>query len=148
MAQTARNIPANYPQPLGNRILRADAQRQVSMVRQEMVTHLLGVLSETRDQSIRSRLIKLIESNLRSGILSARRSEGLWPSLDDARTAIEGRKDAKPAVVKKHLKLFEQYDRVQRRSLALLDDSFESVRVILERLQPSESAALPSAAAQ
>ena len=148
MAQSGRNIPATFPQPSGNQILKADAQRQISMLRQEMVTDLLSILSDSREASVRGRLIKLIEANLRHGWAAARRAEDLWPSLDDVRQIIEKRSDIKPAAARKHLKLFEQLDRVQHRSLALLSHSFENIRLILDRIQPTEPVVpKPSAAA-
>ena len=138
MAQTIRTIPASFPQPLGNRLLNADTQRQISILRQEVVTELLAVLGEVREGGVRTRLIKIIETNLRQGLAAARRSEELWPSVDEVKQTIQARPETKPALVNKHLKLFEQYDRVQHRSLGLLADSFEHIRVILDRVQPPE----------
>jgi hypothetical protein len=135
MAQSARTIPANYPGTLGIQILKAEAQRQASMLRQEVVTDLLSILSETRETNVRNRLIKLVEANLRAGLTAAQKAEDSWPEAAEAKELLENRKDAKPAVARKQLKVFEQCDRVHRRSLALLNDSFDHIRVILDRLQ-------------
>jgi hypothetical protein len=131
---TTRAVPANYPQPLGTSMLKADAQRQISMLRQETVTELLSILAETHEPAIRLRLIKLIENQLRSGLAAVERAEDLWPSLQDAREVILT-PDRKPAVQKRHLRVYEQLDRVQRRSWELLHDSFDNVRLILDRVQ-------------
>jgi len=94
MAQ--RRLPPNFPQPLGSHIQQADALRQLSMLRQEIVAK---------------------------------------------------QPDLKPALAKRHLKLFDQLDRVHRRSLGLLADSFGHIRVILDRIQPPQvPAAKPSPA--
>lgn len=138
MAQTPRSIPTNYPQPLGTRIQKADAQRQASVLRQEFVTELVSILSETKEPAVRGRLLRLIASNLKLGMTAARKAEDLWPELEDVKELVEKNGEAKPAVAKKHLRLFEQFDRVQRRSLALLENSFENIQVILDRTQPAE----------
>jgi hypothetical protein len=135
MAQTARNLPANYPQPLGNQILKADALRQVSMVRQEIVTDLLAVLPDTHEPAVRARLVKLVEGHLKTGMAAALRSQELWPDMAKAKEIIHGDEKLKPATVKKQLRLFEQLDLVQRRSLALLENSFTNIRLILDRMQ-------------
>ncbi len=137
MALAPRTIPANFPQPLGTRIQKADTHRQASMLRQEFVTELVVVLAEAREGAVRTRLIKLIETNLRLGMAAARKAEDLWPEMGEVRDLVE-KNATKPAVARKHLKLFEQLDRVQRRSLALLENSFENIELILERTQPPE----------
>jgi hypothetical protein len=131
---TTRAVPANYPQPLGSQMLRADGQRHISMLRQEILTELLSMLTEAHEPAIRSRLTRLIESQLRSGFSALQRAENLWPDSDEAREVIGGSK-LKPAVQKRHLKLFDRLDRVQRRSWDLLNDSFANVRLILDRVQ-------------
>ena len=138
-APTPRTLPANYPQPLGTQMLRADFQRQFSMLRQEIVSDLLGVLTEAYEPAIRAQVLKLIENHLRSGLAAARKAEDLWPDLEDARETISGT-ELKPAVQRRHLKLFEQFDRVQRRSWPLLNDSFANVRLILDRVPNAERA--------
>lgn len=147
MAQTVRNLPASYPQPLGSQILKADAQRQLSMVRQEVVTDLLTLLTSVRDPSVRERLVKLLEAHLKSGISAAQRSQDLWPEAEAVKKLIESDDKRKPTASKKFLRLFEQYDRVQRRSLALLEESFGHARVILDRIQPVEPVSPPPAVA-
>jgi len=139
MARSARSIPPNYPQPIGTQLLKADAQRQISIVRQEVVTDLLSVLADLREPQVRQRLVKVIESNLRAGLTAAEKAESLWPELQAVQESLAAKADLKPALAKKHLKLFEQFDRVQRRSLALLAESFDHIRVILDRLQPPDS---------
>jgi hypothetical protein len=136
MAQP-RILPANYPQPLGNHVLRADVHRQMSILRQEIVTELLSVLGEAREPAVRSRLVKLIESQLRTGRAALEKAENLWPTLAEAKEAVQST-ETKPATQKRHLKLFEHFDRVQRRSWALLHDSFDNVRLIVDRVQPAE----------
>ncbi len=140
MTQARRTIPANYPQPLGAHLLRAETQRQIGMVRQEIVTDLLSVLNEAREPNTRSRLIKLVESNLRSGLTAIRRAEDLWPELEEAQESIAKHAAEKPALAKKHLKLFESFDRVQRRYLEILHHSFANTQVILDRLHPVQPA--------
>lgn len=117
--------------------MKADAHLQASVLRQEFVTELVAVLAESREGSVRTRLIKLIEANLRMGMAEARKAESLWPEMGEVRESVE-KNAAKPAVARKHLKLFEKFDRVQRRSLALLENSFENIELILERTQPPE----------
>jgi hypothetical protein len=137
MAIASRSIPANYPQPLGSRIQKAEALRQASVLRQEFVTELVAVLAQSKETPVRDRLIKLIETNLRLGMAAARKAEDLWPELAEVREIVE-KNAAKPSTARKHLKLFEQFDRVQRRSLALLENSFENIQLILERSQPPD----------
>jgi hypothetical protein len=138
MARTVRNLPVNYPQPLATQILKAEGHRQASMLRQEIVTDLLGVLNEAREPGTRVRLLKLIESNLKSGMTAAEKAEELWPTLQDVREVLTADTEAKPAATRKHLTLFEQFDKVHHRSLELLKSSFEHIHVILDRLQPPE----------
>jgi hypothetical protein len=140
MAQTPRTIPANYPQPLGTQILKADAQRQFSMLRQEIVTDLLAVLSDAREPQVRARLIKLVETHLHSGLAAANKAQALWPELEHVKEIIAKDTDTKPSVAKRHLHVFERLDRVQRRSLDLLHDSFENIQLILDRVRPVEPA--------
>ena len=140
MAQTPRSIPANFPQPLGNQILKAESQRQASMLRQEFAADLIAVLTESREPGTRGRLIQLVESHLRLGIRAARKAEDLWPELEEVRDVVAKKAEAKPALARKHLKLFEQFDRVQQRSLALLENSFENIQLILDRIQPIDPA--------
>jgi len=144
MAKSPRTIPANYPQPLGTQMLKAETQRQIAMVRQEVVTELLSILGETHETGVRSRLIKLVEANLRSGLAATRKAEDLWPELEEAREAIEKHAGEKAAMVKKHLSLFDQLDRIQRRYLDILHHSFDNIQVILDRLQPPLPAAAPA----
>ncbi|MFO1498454.1 MAG: hypothetical protein U1G07_08700 [Verrucomicrobiota bacterium] len=133
-----RTIPANYPQPLGNQLQKADAFRQASMLRQEMVTDLLAVLSEAREPGVRQRLIRLVESHLKAGMTAAQRAEDLWPTEEEAGQMIAAKPDLKPAAAKKHLKVFQQWNKVQHRSLELLESSFENISLILARLRPPE----------
>jgi hypothetical protein len=135
MAQSFRTIPHNYPSSLAFEMLKANVLRQASMIRQEFVTELLSVLSETHEPNVRSRLTKLIEANLKAGIAAAQKCEAGWPEMENAKQVIESKTEAKPALGKKYLKLFEQMDRVQQRSLGLLRDSFHHTQVILDRLQ-------------
>lgn len=144
MARTARNLPANYPQPLASQILKAEAHRQASMVRQEVVTDLLTVLSEAREPGVRLRLIRLIEANLKTGVAAAEKAEELWPTVQDVRDVLTSDTEAKPSALRKHLTLFEQLDKVHHRSLELLESSHEHIEVILERLRPQEAAEQPS----
>jgi hypothetical protein len=139
MAQTARNVPPTYPQALGYPILKADACRQASMLRQEFVTDLLSALGDSRESAVRLRLIRLIQSNLKTGLAAAGKAEDLWPGLDDAKEALAAQAGAKPAMAKKHLRLFEQLDKVHHRSLDLLHGSFENIQLILDRLQPADA---------
>jgi hypothetical protein len=136
MAQSIRTLPANFPQPLGSQILRADTQRQLSILRQEVVTELLSLLADAQDARQRQRIIKLIETNLRAGNAAAEKAENLFPNLDEVKQKLESQEEVKPAVVKKHLKAFEQFARVQERSLTLLHESFDHIRLILERVKP------------
>jgi hypothetical protein len=138
MAQHARSLPANYPQPIGTQILKADAQRQASMLRQEIVTDLLGLLPDTREAHVRARMVRLIESYLKSGAAAAERAEELWPDAVEVKELLAARAELKPATARKHLSLFDQLDRTHRRSLELLQDSFGNIRLILERLRPPE----------
>jgi hypothetical protein len=124
-------------------ILRAEAQRQMSMLRQEVAVDLLGILSQSREAPARQRIIKLTEAHLRAGITAAERAEHLWPDVDGVKTAIEGEEETKPAAAKKHLRVFDQMDRVHQRSLSLLHESFEHIRVILDRVQPMEPSPVP-----
>lgn len=110
------------------------------MLRQEIVTDLLGILNETREPGIRVRLFKLIESNLRAGVTASEKADELWPTLQEVREVLTADTKAKPAAMRKHLTLFEQLDKVHHRSLELLESSFEHIQVILERLQPPEPA--------
>jgi hypothetical protein len=142
MAQSARSIPANFPQPLGMRLLRADAQRQASIVRQEIVTDLLAVLSEARDSAVRAKLLRLVQANLKKGQSSAEKARELWPD-DELIEKTFANPDAKPSQLKKQRALLEQLDKVQQRSLALLDSSFEHIQQILERLQPTPQPEVP-----
>jgi hypothetical protein len=137
MAQSARSIPANYPQPLGMQLLRADAQRQDSIARQEIVTDLLAVLNETRDTAVRAKLLRLVQTNLKRGLASAEKARDLWPDSEAIEKGVADRPEAKPAQLRKHRALLEQLDKVQQRSLALLDTSFEHIQLILDRLQPT-----------
>ena len=147
MAQTPKSIPANYPQPLGTQILKADGHLQASILRQEIVTDLLGILNETREPAVRSRLVRLVEGYLKAGVAAAHKAEELWPSLEEAKETFAALPDLKPSLAKKHLKQFEQFDGVQHRSLDLLEASFGNIRVILERLRgPVSPAPAPAAA--
>jgi hypothetical protein len=138
MAQTGRNVPPTFPQPLGNQIQKADTQRQVSMLRQEIVSDLLSVLGEARESGVRLRLIRLVEANLKRGLAATSKAEELWPDMQKVRAVLDGQTESKPALARKHLKVFEQADKVHRRSLDLLHSSFENIQVILDRLQPVE----------
>jgi hypothetical protein len=146
MAQSPRTLPANYPQPLAAQVLKADSHRQTSMLRQEFITDLLSLMADLREPAIRSRLVKMIESNLKTGLAAAAKAEEMWPSLDEATEMVANKPEIKPAAAKKHLKLFAQFDKVHRRSLDLLNGSFANVEVILKRLQPAAPSAKPIAA--
>jgi hypothetical protein len=139
MGRIARSIPLNYPPALAAPISKADALRQISIVRQEIITDLLSLLADTHEADVRRRLIRCIESNLKAGLLSSSKAESLWPSVEDATRLIQQRQDAKPAVSRRHLSLFNQLDRTHRRSLALLQESFQHGQEILSRLQASGS---------
>ncbi len=136
MAQS-RSLPANFPQTLGVPMLKSEAQRQISMLRQEFVTELLGVLSLAREPGLRAKLLKLVEHNLRAGIAAAERTESLWPNANDARAFLENQVETKPTTVRKQVSVFEQLDKSHTRALGLLKDSFDHTRVILDRLQPA-----------
>jgi len=125
---------------LGNQIQKADTQRQVSMLRQEMMSDLLSVLGEARENGVRLRLIRLVELNLKRGLAATSKAEELWPDMQKVRTILDGQSESKPALARKHLKIFEQADKVHRRSLDLLHSSFENIQLILDRLQPVEPA--------
>src|SRR5690348_12605931 len=84
------------------------------------------------------RLIRMIEGNLRAGITAAVKARDNWPKLPEVQQSIAQKSDLKPAAAAKFLKLFDQFDRVQVRSLTLLEESFEHIRVILDRLQAPE----------
>src|SRR6266404_3323766 len=99
---TLRSLPVNYPQPLAAQILKADFRRQASMLRQEIVSDLLGVLTEAREPNVRRRLAKLIEANLKLGIAAASKEENLWPEIDQVKEIVGGRPEIKPATAKKH----------------------------------------------
>jgi hypothetical protein len=107
------------------------------MLRQEVATELLSLLADAQDLPLRQRIIKLVESNLRAGNAAAEKAESLFPELDELKQKLESLEEVKPAVVKKHLKAFEQFARVQERSLALLHESFDHIRLILERVKPA-----------
>jgi hypothetical protein len=145
MARTSRTLPANYPQPLATQILKADGHRQASILRQEIVTELLGVLSEAREPGIRVRLIRLVEAHLKAGRNAAAKAEELWPEIDTVKEILTAKADAKPAASKKHLALFEQFDKVHHRSIELLENSFQNIALILDRLQPPDPDAPPKA---
>jgi hypothetical protein len=115
-------------------MLKADAQRQISMLRQELLTELLSILTEAHEPGIRARIARLVETQLRSGLLALEKAESLWPSQAEAKEVIE-EPELKPALQKRWLKVFEQLDKVQSRSCGLLRDSFANVRLILERVQ-------------
>ena len=142
MALSARSIPSNYPQPVGTQMLRAEAQRQASMLRQEILTDLLSVLADAREPSVRQRLVRMAETNLRGGIRAAEKAQALWPERQELEELIAKRVDTKPAAAKKQLQLFEQLDKVHHRSMALLTDSFEHIRVILDRVHPPDPGAV------
>jgi hypothetical protein len=137
MAKNPKTVPASYPQPLGAHMLRADAQRLMSMMRQEIVTELLSLLADTHEAAVRQRVIRLIEGQLRSGLTALHRAKSLWPDLQEAKEAIDV-PEGKPALQKRHLQLYAQFDRVQQRSWGLLHDSFENIRLILDRVQRPE----------
>jgi hypothetical protein len=139
MAQSARTIPAHFPQPLGMQLLRAEAQRQASIARQEIVTDLLAVLNEVRDTAVRTKLLRLVQTHFKKGLLCAQKARELWPDSAAVEETFSERPDTKPAQLRKHRALFEQLDKVQQRSLALLDSSFEHIQLIMERLQPTPS---------
>jgi hypothetical protein len=136
--QTARSLPAHFPQPFGSQILKAEADRQMSILRQEIVTELLGVLAEARELGVRTRLIRLVEHNLKHGLRQAEKSEEVWPELGELEAALKDGDEIKPAAAKRYLGTFQQLDKVHRRSLDLLKDSFQNIRLILDRLQPAE----------
>jgi hypothetical protein len=131
-----RSLPANYPPVLATQIFKSEAQRQAGILRQEVVTDLLSILAESREAPVRNRLVKLVEANLKAGLVAVQKAEDLWPDLDEAKEVIEGDGETKPAVVRKHLKVLEQFNRVHQRSLTLLKESFQHIRVILDRVQP------------
>src|ERR1051325_3312518 len=135
MAQSTRLLPSNYPQPLASQILKADAQRQVSILRQEFATDLIGVLAEARELPVRSKLLRLIEANLSSGLAAPQRSKDLWPEGTLVKELFGESTEHKPVQAKRFLKVFEQLDRVHQRSLSILGASFENVRLILDRSQ-------------
>lgn len=137
MAQGSKIIPVTFPQPLGMQMARSEAWRQSSILRQEFVTELLAILAEAKETGARARLIKAIQANLGAGLAAARKAEDLWPERDDVEKTLSETTDLKPAQAKKHRKLFEQLDRVHQRSLSLLENSFDSVHLILERVQPA-----------
>jgi hypothetical protein len=110
------------------------------MVRQEIVTDLLGLITDVREPAIRIRLLKLVRGHLRSGLASTQRAEQLWPALEEVKKRLQEDNSMKPAAAKRHLQLFEQLDRVQSRSLDLLHGSFDNIQLILERLQPADPA--------
>ncbi len=111
------------------------------MLRQEVVADLLGVLNEARENTVRLRLMKLVEGNLKAGVAAAQRAEALWPTVQEVQETVAKLPQLKPALAKRHLTLFNQLDRVQRRSLVLLTDSFANIRVILDRVRPPEEQA-------
>jgi hypothetical protein len=151
MAQTPRLLPSNYPQPLASQILKADAQRQQSMLRHEFAAELIGVLSEAREAPVRTKLTRLIETNLKSGLAAAQRSQELWPESNAAQTLFGEESELKPAQRKRFLSVFVQLDRVHRRSLSLLNDSFANIRLILDKIQAAHAVAasnLPAAASE
>jgi hypothetical protein len=137
MAQSARNIPANFPQPLGMQLLKADAERRASMVRQEIVTDLLAILAEARENAVRSKLVRLSQANFKTAQTCAQRARELWPDEDEIEKTFADRPEIKPVQLRKHRKLFDQLNKVHQRSLSLLDTSFEHIQLILDRLQPS-----------
>ena len=118
-------------------LLRADAQRQASIARQEIVTDLLAVLTETRDTAARGKLLRLVQTNLKKGLAAAEKARAFWPDLEAIEKSFAERPDTKPAQVRKHRALLQQLDKVQQRSLALLDTSFDHIQLILDRLQPT-----------
>ena len=133
-------------------LLKAEAQRQISITRQEIVSDLITVYAAAREPTVRKLLVRLIETNLRSGLVAAKRTDDLWPELQEAEAMIEEASREKPSTARKHRKLFEQLDRVQGRSLKLLHDSFDNIQLILDRMQvvaplPSPAAPNPKPAA-
>src|SRR5207248_3577328 len=99
-----RSIPAHYPAPLGVQILKADAHRQASMLRQEIASELLPLLGDAREPQLRQRLVRLVENQLRAGRASAQKAGDQWPHLQDVQERLTRATDLKPAAAKKHLK--------------------------------------------
>lgn len=114
-------------------ILKADTYRQISMLRQEMATDLVGAVQRVVDPAVRRELLKVIAANLRAGRVAAERAAELWPSADDAAQAIVGL-EIKEGQKKKFLQQFQQFTTVHSKSQKLLEDSFRHLGVILERL--------------
>jgi hypothetical protein len=146
MAHSPRALPSNFPQPLASQILKAEAQRQQSIVRQEFATELIGILTEANEGTVRAKLMRLIEANLKSGCAAAERSRSLWPDLAAVKATFGEGSELKPVQAKRFLKAYEQLDRVHNRSLGLLADSFTNVRLILDRIHAAQ-ASIPRVAA-
>ena len=147
MANSPRALPSTFPQPLASQILKAEAQRQLSIVRQEFAAELIGVLTEAKEGTVRAKLMRLIETNLKLGIAAAERSKNLWPESAVVQGTFGESSELKPAQAKRFLKAYEQLDRVHNRSLGLLADSFTNVRLILDRIHAAQGSVPRVAAA-
>jgi hypothetical protein len=140
MAKSPRSIPAQYPQPLASIVLKAEIYRQASILRQEIAADLLSIASESKEPVVRAKLIRLVETNLASGVAATRKCEELWPEAAEAERII-AEKCPKPASANRNMALFRKFDDLQRKSMRLLQDSFKNIRLIIDRMQPSDQKA-------
>jgi hypothetical protein len=137
MAKTPKQIPEGYSQPLGMRILKADAYRQASMLRQEVAAELVGILGEREEHSLRRRLVRFIEQNVDAGTQAATKARETWPDHDEAMEIIDGT-ELKDSQKKKQREIFERFEGLNDKSHSLLENSFRHIRIILERLHPAK----------
>ena len=133
MAKSPRHIPNHYPEPLAALILKAETYRQASILRQEIVTDLIEIVTHITEPGARRKLIHLIERNLRAGLAAVEKAEKLWPDEKEAQQILQ-EKCSKPATAQKHLKLFKEFDQVTKKSLQLLHESHANIQIILEKL--------------
>ncbi len=134
MPKSPSQVPNSFPPALGFQILKSETQRQAAIIRQEILTDLVTLLDAVKDPAARKKLIGLIETHFKAGTRALEKSQELWPDTASVREEIEAQ-ETKPATQQKNLKLFEQFDAVHGKSIALLQTSFEHIHVILEKAQ-------------
>jgi hypothetical protein len=144
MARPPKELPHNFPPRLLIQMLKSETCRQAGMIRQEILTELLSIVEQTSDPSIRKRLIRLVEINLKAGLSVVEKSEELWPASADAEESFQTL-DSKESIKARHLRLYQEWDKRHARSLELLQESFSNIRLILAKARPpSDGSRLPS----
>jgi hypothetical protein len=140
MAKTAKSLSDSYPQPVASWILKAELQRQNSLLRHELVAELVDLATEISAPDERKKLLAALDRNLRLGVECAREAEKLWPEAGLVQQRI-GEATEKKSLQQKHLNLFKQLESAHRKSLRVLLDSFDHVQAVVDKIRPVPLAA-------